>query len=136
MKLQSKYKFLFISFLLLFIAHCTLNIEDCKSQWVYQALPTYVSVGDIKFFDANTGILIYTSGMYRTTNGGFNWTLINNNESFFEMQLIDSVTIYTIGRGAGAIDRIRRTFDRGLTWDSVAGWWNVRWLYWFIIYKS
>ena len=89
---------------------CTFNIDNCQSQWLYQALPSYHSVQDIKFFDANTGIMIFNSaGMYRTSNGGFNWTPMNDNIYFFDMQKIDST----------AVDRVIRTFDRGLTWDSV-----------------
>jgi photosystem II stability/assembly factor-like uncharacterized protein len=58
--------------------------------------------------------------MLRTTNGGFNWVVINNYTSFFDMQIIDSTTLYLVGRGGGAVDRIQRTFNRGLTWDSVS----------------
>jgi photosystem II stability/assembly factor-like uncharacterized protein len=105
----------------LFIVHCTLTIEDCMSQWVYQSLPAYYSVQDLKFFDANTGIMIFNgAGMLRTTNGGFNWTTLNNNIYFYDMQKIDSTTLYLVGRGVGAVERIQRTFDRGLTWDTVS----------------
>ena len=113
----------------LFIVHCTLMVEDCNSQWVYQALPTYHSVTDIKFFDENTGILIYYDypagrGMMRTTNGGYNWVSINNNISFFAIQKIDDTTLYALAF-SGA-NMISRTFNRGITWDSVsAGQFNT-----------
>jgi photosystem II stability/assembly factor-like uncharacterized protein len=108
----------------LFIVHCTLMVEDCNSQWVYQALPSYHSVTDIKFFDENTGILIYYDypadvGMLRTTNGGNNWTMVNNINNYGDMQKIDSMTMYLLGKHSG-ICRIQRTFDRGLTWDTIS----------------
>jgi photosystem II stability/assembly factor-like uncharacterized protein len=108
--------------LLMFILFFSLNIKFCKAQWIYQSLPSYHDVQDIKFFDENTGILIMyynDPGMFRTTNGGNNWVMINNYISFYNMKKIDSTALYLVGRYNG-IDRIQRTFDRGLTWDSVS----------------
>ncbi|HEY5536561.1 MAG TPA: hypothetical protein VIL99_16710, partial [Ignavibacteria bacterium] len=118
-------KFLIFS-LMLFILNSSFLILNCFSQWVYQALPSYHSVTDIKFFDENTGILIYYDypadvGMFRTTNGGFNWILANNNIHYYDIQKIDSNAMYLVGRSiTGAVERIQRTFDRGLTWDTVS----------------
>ena len=115
---------LFICFSLqILIVHCTLYIKDCSSQWVYQALPSYHCVVDIKFFDENTGILIYYDypagrGMLRSTNGGINWVPINNNISFFAIQKIDSTTLYALAFSDA--NMISRTFNRGITWDSVS----------------
>jgi photosystem II stability/assembly factor-like uncharacterized protein len=116
----------FTFFILIFITHYSLFITHCSSQWVYQSLPAYHQVQDLKFFDENTGILIYYDypadvGILRTTNGGFNWTLLDNTIHYYDIQKIDNNTIYLVGRSlVGAIDRIQRTFDRGLTWDSVS----------------
>ncbi|HEY5124715.1 MAG TPA: T9SS type A sorting domain-containing protein [Ignavibacteria bacterium] len=88
--------------------------------------PTYRETSDVKFFDENTGILIYYTypssvGMFRTTNGGFNWILANNNIHYYDIQKIDSNAMYLVGRSiTGAVERIQRTFDRGLTWDTVS----------------
>jgi photosystem II stability/assembly factor-like uncharacterized protein len=92
------------------------------SQWIYQSLPSYYEVIDVKFFDANTGVMIFNTlytGMLRTTNGGTNWTLINNGITFYHLEKIDSTALYANGRWHG-VERIHRTFDRGLTWDSVS----------------
>ena len=118
MKLKSKYNSGFLQKIPI-----TLTIEDCKCQWVYQSLPTYFTVRDIKFFDANTGIITventYNPGMYRTTNGGFNWVLLNNNIYYYDIQKIDSTTLYLVGV-RNTIFRIQRTFNNGFTWDSVS----------------
>jgi len=119
-------KFTFFVFAILFflIVHCTLVIENCMCQWVYQGLPAYHDVQDLKFFDENTGILIYhdnqtTYGMLKTTNGGFNWFTLTNYIYYYDMQKIDSITMYLVGvRNTNF--RIQRTFDRGQTWDSVS----------------
>ena len=110
-----------LSLAFLLILHCTFTIDNCVCQWIYQALPSYYEVRDVKFFDANTGIItidVPGRGMLRTTNGGNNWTVIDTNVLFFEIQKIDSVTLYGIGRNRSAIDRIQRTTNKGLTWDS------------------
>ncbi|MCX6156553.1 MAG: T9SS type A sorting domain-containing protein [Ignavibacteriae bacterium] len=91
-------------------------------QWIYQSLPAYYEVKDIKFFDANTGIIILGStnpGMLKTTNGGNNWTLFDTTVYYYGLQTIDSVTMYAYGQRT-SIYRIKRTFDRGITWDSVS----------------
>jgi hypothetical protein len=66
----------FIILLMLFI---TLNFSlltfNSYSQWYAQTLPSYYDVADIKFFDANTGLIVLglsTPGMLKTTNGGNN----------------------------------------------------------------
>ena len=54
-------------------------INHCESQWVSQPLPFGVDVYDMKFFDANTGMISahdQTNGyVFRTTNGGNNWVI-------------------------------------------------------------
>jgi photosystem II stability/assembly factor-like uncharacterized protein len=119
---MKKLTFFILAFLFFLIVHCTLVIDNCMCQWVYQSLPSYHDVQDIKFFDTNTGIITlysYDPGMLRTTNGGNNWTMVNNNIYYGDMQKIDSMTMYLLGKHSG-ICRIQRTFDRGLTWDSIS----------------
>jgi photosystem II stability/assembly factor-like uncharacterized protein len=111
---------IFLVFLL--TLNFSLLTSSSYSQWYYQSLPSYYSISDIKFFDANTGLMIFTTsylGMLRTTNGGNNWTLIHNALTFYQLEKIDSTALYAIGRWNG-VDRIQRTYDKGLTWDSVS----------------
>ena len=58
-------------------------------------------------------------GMLRTTNGGDNWILLHPSLTFYQLDKIDSTTLYAIGRWNG-VDRIQRTYDKGLSWDSVS----------------
>ena len=91
-------------------------------QWIYQNGTGNLWVKDIKFFDANTGIIILGStnpGMLKTTNGGNNWTLFDTTVYYYGLQTIDSVTMYAYGQRT-SIYRIKRTFDKGITWDSVS----------------
>jgi photosystem II stability/assembly factor-like uncharacterized protein len=91
-------------------------------QWLRQDV--YVNPGDVndlKFFDANTGLICITGGkVYRTTNGGENWMLQSGFKNIFGMEKIDSMALYAHGRNYNASDVIYRTFNRGATWDSVA----------------
>jgi hypothetical protein len=86
--------------------------------------PTYLETSDVKFFDENTGVLTlnYTSGfgMLRTTNGGMNWVFVDTSIVFYDLEKIDSNTIYAIGRGRDIIDRVLRSTNRGLNWTSTA----------------
>ena len=62
--------------------------------------------------------------MMRTTNGGYNRVSINNNISFFAIQKIDDTTLYALAFSGS--NMISRTFNRGITWDSVsAGQFNT-----------
>jgi len=110
-------------FFLLLILHLTFSIEHCSAQWLRQDV--YVdpsSVYDLKFFDAYTGLICTTGGkVYRTTNGGNNWVLQSGFKNLFGMEKIDSMALYAHGRNYNASDVIYRTFNRGETWDSVAG---------------
>ena len=71
------------------------------------------------FFDANTGILSNNApALFRTTNGGNNWVVIST--SFYNaIQKIDSVCAYARGGNTNS-EKIYRTFNKGLTWDSVS----------------
>ena len=121
MKAANKYKSFLIIFSMFFIVHCTLKIEDCFSQWFLQPWPVSGNTYDIKFFDANTGIAsLENPAIIRTTNGGQNWQIINYIRIYSFQKISDSV-MYGQGRSlyAGS-DLIYRTFNKGLTWDSVA----------------
>jgi hypothetical protein len=79
------------------------------------------NVYDLKFFDANTGLICATGGIvYRTTNGGNNWVVLSGYKLLYGMEKIDSTALYAYGRNYNAYDLIYRTFNRGQTWDSVS----------------
>ncbi len=110
-------------FFLLLVLHLVFSIEHCSAQWLRQDV--YVNPGDVndlKFFDAYTGLICATGGkVYRTTDGGNNWVLQSGFKNLFGMEKIDSMALYAHGRNYNADDVIYRTFNKGQTWDSVAG---------------
>lgn len=95
-----------------------------RAQWVSQPLPFAIDVYDMKFFDANTGVIAthdqttYNTYVLRTTNGGNNW-VINSYSIIFTLQKINDSTIYGQGNIRSGYAAIFRTFNRGLTWDSL-----------------
>jgi photosystem II stability/assembly factor-like uncharacterized protein len=56
--------------------------------------------------------------IWRTTNGGTSWTPVSaaNTDTLRSVWFVDDTT----GFACGAKGRIIRTFDAGLTWDTVA----------------
>jgi hypothetical protein len=121
-KKESVMRKIFLIFILFFIiVHFTLNIENCVCQWITQDWPYFEIVQDVKFLDENTGFYAgfngANGGFYKTTNSGFNWTQIYF-QSIFQIQKIDSTTIYLNGRDIQANDKIYRSYDKGITWDT------------------
>jgi photosystem II stability/assembly factor-like uncharacterized protein len=119
---MKKFTIFNLALTILLIAQFILNTENCMCQsgWVNQPLPVYANSYDMKFFDANTGIIsLETPALLRTTNGGQNWAVIKI-VRIFQMELIDNMALYCWARTTTGYDQIYRTFDRGLTWDSVS----------------
>jgi photosystem II stability/assembly factor-like uncharacterized protein len=111
----------FLRIIYVLIINLVLFSGIAKSQWIQQTLPISGQINDMEFFDAYTGIIaMNTTPPYilRTTNGGNNWTIGMSIRVFF-MSKADDSTVYGNGR-IPTYDLIYRTFDRGLTWDSVA----------------
>ena len=71
-------------FLLFIIVHCTLSIENCKSQWVQMSngMGTTQTVNDLASIGSNifAGTVNYPFGfVYISSNNGINWTQTNFN---------------------------------------------------------
>ncbi|HEY5123869.1 MAG TPA: T9SS type A sorting domain-containing protein [Ignavibacteria bacterium] len=65
------------------IVHCTLNIENCMSQWVQINGPSYANISSLAVSGNNILAGTY-QGIYYSTNNGTNWTPTNiNSESFY-----------------------------------------------------
>lgn len=111
-------KFIKIFLLLFFlIVHCSLNIDNCYSQWVQQTLPLTGAINDIGFLNKDTGFAAFDNGnLVRTTDGGKNWVMIQNFR-IRQLDVIDNTTIY--GRQSPNGTTLYRTFDGGTTWDGV-----------------
>jgi photosystem II stability/assembly factor-like uncharacterized protein len=89
-------KFILIIVLLLSLANTS------SSQWIKQNWPVFESIYGISFFDNNIGLVAGKTFpasqfvIYRTTNGGFNWSE-SYNFVVYGMQKIDSNTAYCWG---------------------------------------
>ena len=103
----------------LLIVNCSLS--TIQAQWVQQTLPASGTPSDMVFLDANIGLICLNNTpplLYRTTDGGNNWTFVNYIR-IFNFNKIDSQTVYGNGRNYNVDDIIYRSYNKGLTWDSV-----------------
>ena len=119
--------YVFISVLFLLIVFCTSVFS--QTGWFSQPLPVNGQVQDLKFFDANTGLISMwqTTVVLRTTNGGYNWYSALLNQGVGEFEIIDSNIVYALGETFGAYGMLLRSTNRGATWDSlpVSNSWTV-----------
>lgn len=94
-------------FFLLLIVHCTLNIDNCMSQWYQLNSGTSIYLNKIHFVNSQTG---WAGGfqsiptqyiLIKTTNGGLNWfSQINNfptGNRIESLYFIDANTGYIAG---------------------------------------
>ena len=71
----------------------------------------------IHMLNANTGFCALNSGLRyvrRTTNGGFNWNDVDNNQTFYDIYFADSLK----GWFCGIVSPIKATTNGGLNWFS------------------
>ena len=114
--------------MIIIIINSSFLINNCVSQWVAQTLPVNPHIiYCMKFFNKNTGWMstggldnTYISKILKTTNGGDNWTIIKDSIRMYSFQVLDSVTVYGNVRNVQANESIYRTFNGGITWDSVS----------------
>ena len=100
----------------------------CFSQWFSQPLPVNGQVNDLKFFNVNTGLISMNPAItLRTTNGGYNWTIILPGQYVGNFEIIDTCIVYANGMSASGYGMLLRTYDLGISWDSLplAGSWTV-----------
>ncbi len=72
-------------------------------------------IRDMKWFDAQTGIVCGDSRVQRTTNGGGNWTTVLLGSGATAMDFLDESTGYVDDFYGG----VRKTTDAGVTWQLV-----------------
>jgi photosystem II stability/assembly factor-like uncharacterized protein len=125
------FKLLIITSVFTILNSSFLNNCFAQSGWFYQPFPlSSQNVSDLKFFDANTGLVaIWSPGfIFRTTNGGYNWTTVySTGRPAFELCLIDSMAVYVTSTTSSEYGMMLRSYNRGATWDSlpVANSWTV-----------
>ncbi len=114
--------------IMLFITSANVHSQ---SGWFSQPLPVNGQVQDLKFFDANTGLIAMwqPTVLLRTTNGGYNWDSVLNIQVAWQFELIDSNIVYAIGSGVTIESNgiLLKSTNRGEIWDSlrVANSWTV-----------
>lgn len=81
------------------------------------------TIFDIHFFDSQNGIIDKGTSVYRTSDGGQNWTQAYAYESYADMlEVTDNSTVYLAGGitydtiGAG---EMHKSTDNGLTWEQM-----------------
>lgn len=98
---------------------------DLGANWQILAediFPSGDNLNGISFF-GNTGIVVGSTGkMYRSTNGGANWTDISNTAlyagGFNDVQLLNASTGYACGANDNS-KQILKTVDGGATWTAL-----------------
>ena len=90
-----------------------------QSGWNQQMLPVSGMIYDIEFLNANTGFIsMNTPAVLKTSNGGNTWIVIKNIR-IFDIDIIDSTTLYGNGRrDSDGSEIFYRTFNLGVSWDS------------------
>ena len=88
------------------------NSTEINSQWAIAGNINTTQLNSVKFFDQNTGITVGIGGIWRTTDGGFNWTSVQNSGK------LNSISFYDHDNGmvVGDSGKIYRTTDNGITW--------------------
>jgi photosystem II stability/assembly factor-like uncharacterized protein len=99
-----------------------LSTSNGGMNWILKRIDTTANYTALYFTDANTGFIsgykgnppFYTSVLYKTVNGGNNWTLINFNSAYSSLCFRNSLTGYS----AGPSGTLYKTTDGGLTWPA------------------
>lgn len=108
-----------LTIILLFLI---LNQLFTNAQWI-EKFNTSDLIWDMDFFTPTTGIIVgtdynnYSTCVYRTTNGGINWTKINTGDTmptaFAEVTCVNSTIAYV----GGTV--LLKTLNAGATWNSI-----------------
>jgi photosystem II stability/assembly factor-like uncharacterized protein len=109
----------------LFIALSALFISNSYSQWILQFTPNPAQSSYVlNFFDDNTGYysgVLYnssTNNIYKTTNGGLNFTAQNSGltaQRFMAISMKHPDTVFI----SGNYGKILRTFNGGNNWNLI-----------------
>ena len=83
------------------------------NNWHVQFSETVKNPDRVYMFNGRIGFMARTGkdSLYKTTNSGVNWTIINNFEDFYQMKFTDSLT------GWKADGKMKKTTNGGVTWQ-------------------
>lgn len=106
--LKMKIQLIFL-FCLLFWANLTFT------QWEHIATIGNYELRAVKFFNENTGIVAGQSGIWRSINGGVNWTQVLTGYDMNSLSFPDN----NVGYAVGDSGKVFKTIDGGLTWNQI-----------------
>jgi photosystem II stability/assembly factor-like uncharacterized protein len=106
-----------------------LHTTDSGNLWTQQSCPVYTDLYSISFINENTGWIsgntFYTYGppdntIIKTTNGGYNWNIVQslNNHAIMQLKFINENTGYGCGlhQGSSIYPLVQKTTNGGLNW--------------------
>lgn len=119
--LHMKIKFL----LLILLINCSLKLS---AQWtdiypgtIPNPVPIY-AIGQVKFFDNNTGYALSRKGLQKTVDGGANWQYLDSsglaNVNYWKMFFADSATVFTYWTNTSGYGLINKSIDGGNTFST------------------
>ena len=98
--------------LLLFIIVFSISVQ---SQWVKRTFPTNEFLNIVRFAAPEIGWIVSDSHIYKTTNGGNDWSVIDTVYSIWkEFQVIDDSSLL-----AGDSRGLRISNDGGDSWKTI-----------------
>jgi photosystem II stability/assembly factor-like uncharacterized protein len=105
-----------LSFLFVLILTASGIQDRLTGNWTYQEVPQLTSsIVDIKFLDSLTGFLTSYTYLYKTTDGGYNWSLnFSPNKQLHPIQFINNTTGFL-----GGATILYKTTNRGDNWFEI-----------------
>jgi photosystem II stability/assembly factor-like uncharacterized protein len=98
-----------------------LKTTNAGTDWFIVNPGINASFADMKFVNANTGILISQSNTYRTTNAGNNWTFIDSvGSTLLKIDFVNSSTGY-VSTYNSPNTYFRKTTNGGANWTLLPG---------------
>jgi photosystem II stability/assembly factor-like uncharacterized protein len=113
-----------------FIILIALVAGKINSQWALQQTSTQFPIFSVFFINANTGFISSNSNnlstiiggeIFRTTNGGLNWSrvLLDSNFRCHGFFFTDNNTGFAVGGSYSMIAYIYKTTDNGINWQNI-----------------
>ena len=84
--------------------------SDGGCNWINKCYPVYSNITKIQFINQNTGYVL-SEAVYKTTNGGDNWTLSGPVDAWYNFCFPVPDTGYITG-----VAQIRKTTNAGINW--------------------
>jgi photosystem II stability/assembly factor-like uncharacterized protein len=98
-----------------------LKTTNAGTNWFTVNPGITTNINDLKFANANTGVLISTNNTYRTTNGGNNWTFIDSvGSTLLSIDFVNATTGY-VSTYNSPNTYFRKTTNGGANWTLLPG---------------